>query len=304
MPQSSSSECPSVETLSAPSASSDSTSRYIPSIPVARGIPWPPFTADWESRLDAMADFEPRDDDVFVISYPKSGHHWSHEFLTRIISGINDYPKGSKVQNFFEMNTLKSVEDVPSPRLILTHLPFEFLPKRLLEKRSKIIRISRNPKDVCVSFYHHWCAIDMYQYSEPFASFFDLFMEGLVDYGSYFEFERRYQVELGGEDRLDHIHHTSFETLKAHPHQTMKELGAFIGVDRSEEFYEEVVDKTSFDKVKAIRVAEQPKNIFKKGATLHRKGQVGDWINHLTVAQSRRMDALTKEYDIDAVYEL
>ena len=64
------------------------------SLPYARGCFWPPFCDDWEGRLDAIANFEPRDDDVFVISYPKSGHHWSHEFLTRIISGVNYYPKG------------------------------------------------------------------------------------------------------------------------------------------------------------------------------------------------------------------
>ena len=63
--------------------------------PFVRGIYWPPFCDDWGARLDAISNFEPREDDVFVLSYPKSGHHWSHEFLTRIMSGINDYPKGS-----------------------------------------------------------------------------------------------------------------------------------------------------------------------------------------------------------------
>ena len=102
-------------------------------------------------------------------------------------------------------------------------------------------------------------AMTFYNYTKPFSAFFDQFIEGKVDYGSYFDFERQCKAELGGEDRLDHIFHTSFETLKAHPLQTMKELGTFLGVDRSHEFYEEVVEKTSFDKVKAIRIGEQPK---------------------------------------------
>ena len=64
-------------------------------LPFARGIFWPPFCQDWESRLDALATFEPREDDVFVVSYPKCGHHWSFEFLSMIINGNNELAKGS-----------------------------------------------------------------------------------------------------------------------------------------------------------------------------------------------------------------
>ena len=64
----------------------------IPGI-MARGYAWPTFCKDWEARLDALAGFEPRDDDVFVISYPKSGHHWSHEFLSMIINDKTDMPQ-------------------------------------------------------------------------------------------------------------------------------------------------------------------------------------------------------------------
>ena len=74
-----------------------------------------------------------------------------------------------------------------------------------------------------------------------------------VEYGSFFEFERRYKSEIGGDDRVDHIFQTSFETLKSHPMQQMMELGAFLGVNRSQRFYEEVVEKTSFAKIKAVR---------------------------------------------------
>ena len=59
------------------------------------------------------------------------------------------------MDNFLEFLPMEAIESKPSPRLILTHLPFDFLPKKILEKRSKIIRITRNPKDVACSFYNH-----------------------------------------------------------------------------------------------------------------------------------------------------
>ena len=67
---------------------------YLSLLPKQGGIPWPSFCEDWESRLDVIGKFDPRPDDVFVVSYPKCGHHWSHEFLSMIIKGTLDNPKG------------------------------------------------------------------------------------------------------------------------------------------------------------------------------------------------------------------
>ena len=49
---------------------------------------------------------------------------------------------------------------------------------------------------------------------------------------------------------------TCFEAVKKDPLKTMKALGKFFGVERTNEFYEEVVEKTSFDYVKAARDAQ------------------------------------------------
>ena len=51
-------------------------------------------------------------------------------------------------------NSIQSAENLKSPRVIKSHLPFEMLPPNLLDT-CKVIFVSRNPKDTCVSFYHH-----------------------------------------------------------------------------------------------------------------------------------------------------
>ena len=62
------------------------------------GIVFPGFwsDSDWPSRFQAIADFEPRPDDVLVICYPKTGFHWSREFLPRIISGNASISAGKR----------------------------------------------------------------------------------------------------------------------------------------------------------------------------------------------------------------
>ena len=52
---------------------------------------------------------------------------------------------------------MELVHQMQSPRYIKTHLPFNLLPSQIKtgEREPKIIYCARNPKDVCVSFYHH-----------------------------------------------------------------------------------------------------------------------------------------------------
>ena len=49
-------------------------------------------------------------------------------------------------------------EDMPSPRIIKTHLPPTAFSRHdnVMAKRTKIIYGMRNPKDVLVSYYHHY----------------------------------------------------------------------------------------------------------------------------------------------------
>jgi len=212
-----------------------------------------------------------------------------------------------KAESFLEVRTMEQIEALPSPRIIQTHLPYQFLPKKVLEMRCKIVRLSRNPKDLCVSLFFHWSAIKMYDYTGPLSHLVERFLAGNTDYGSFFEFERRYDAELDAEDRSDHVFHTSYEMLKKETFESMKQLGAFLGKERSDEFYREVVEKTSFQKVKEQRDADYGKrgiDFLREGRSLYRKGQVGDWVNHLTKEQSDRIEEMVDKYGLKFIYEI
>ena len=42
----------------------------------------------------------------------------------------------------------------PSPRFVKSHLPMSMNNPRLLDT-CKVVYVARNPKDACVSYYHH-----------------------------------------------------------------------------------------------------------------------------------------------------
>lgn len=48
----------------------------------------------------------------------------------------------------------KFLPEMRQQRFVKTHLPFKLLPPSIMEQRSKVVYVARNPKDVVVSYYH------------------------------------------------------------------------------------------------------------------------------------------------------
>ncbi|OWK01385.1 hypothetical protein Celaphus_00018827, partial [Cervus elaphus hippelaphus] len=97
--------------------------------------------------LENLDDFEIRDDDVFIVTYPKSGTIWTQQILSLI------YYKGHRNRTetvetidrspFLEYNLHKiDYEKRPSPRLFTSHLPYYLAPKGLKNKKAKDLRSS------------------------------------------------------------------------------------------------------------------------------------------------------------------
>ena len=84
----------------------------------------------------------------------------------------------------WRIKSVQSACNIPSPRVIKTHLPLEFLPPKLLDT-CKVIFVGRNPKDACVSFYHHQAMKPEYHMKENFCDFATLYLKGAVEYGNY-----------------------------------------------------------------------------------------------------------------------
>ncbi len=70
-------------------------------------------------------------------------------------------------------------QKLPSPRTLNTHFRFSQLAENVSKTNSKIIFLSRNPKDVAVSFYHHIINIpQLYHYDGTWDDFLELFIDG------------------------------------------------------------------------------------------------------------------------------
>ena len=84
------------------------------------------------------------------------------------------------------------MDNFKSPRIIKTHVPLSMLPPNVLET-SKVILVARNPKDVCVSFYHQEQILPAL--GLPKGSSFDRYVDFFISgkpgcYGDYWEYNK------------------------------------------------------------------------------------------------------------------
>ena len=85
-----------------------------------------------------------------------------------------EYSKEPKECFFLEiLPDLTVVQSMPSPRQLNTHMPYRWLPIQHIQNGGKIVHVMRNPKDVCVSMYHHAKTTMEFGELRDFGTFFD-----------------------------------------------------------------------------------------------------------------------------------
>jgi len=79
-----------------------------------------------------------------------TGSHWAYEITYMLLHGKPEY---CREQHWLGVENIDVLNNAASPRIFITHIPIDRLPAQLLKGQAKIINISRNPKDVIVSYY-------------------------------------------------------------------------------------------------------------------------------------------------------
>ncbi|XP_055313225.1 uncharacterized protein LOC129574785 [Sitodiplosis mosellana] len=113
---------------------------------------------------------------------------------------------------------------LPSPRLMKSHLPAYLLPKEIWTVRTKLIHISRDVKDVAVSFYHYAC--NRYPFYKVSAhDLFHSFYNDYIVFGPYHQHVQSYR-QL---HHLDHLLLMTYEELSENTLACAKRVSEFLG---------------------------------------------------------------------------
>ncbi|XP_003215620.2 amine sulfotransferase [Anolis carolinensis] len=251
-------------------------------------------------NIDSLENFEIRDSDVFLVTFPKSGTIWTQNILSLIYheghrNGTEDIDLLDRVP-WLEYN-IRKVDYVnrPSPRLFASHLHYCLMPKELKNGRGKIIYVARNPKDVLVSYFHFSKVSQVLEDVEDFEVIMEKFLAGKVIGNLWLDHVEGWSAQKDNQNIL----FLMYEEMKKDLKGSVIKICNFLGKRLTEEEIDDVVDKASFGKMSVDRRANyttMPSDLldFSKGRFL-RKGTIGDWKNTMTVAQNERFDSVFKK---------
>jgi hypothetical protein len=235
-----------------------------------------------------LRNFRPRPDDIFVVTYPRSGTTWTQMILYQLTTdGRMDFAHITQVCPWFE-RAFKAGHDLdalPGPRVFKSHLTYRRIPKG----PCKYLYVARDGKDVAVSYYHfHRSHMD---YQGTFDEFFAKFLAGELSYGSWLR-----HVEGWWAHRADgNVLFLHYEDMVHDLPGSLRRIARFCELDVEPERFDSIVDRCGFAFMKAHESQFDPLLgiMWERGArpTTHlRIGRPGGWKERLSPEQEAEFD--------------
>ncbi|XP_062394668.1 sulfotransferase 2B1-like isoform X2 [Sardina pilchardus] len=263
------------------------------------GLPLPRL-AHSEDSLKYFENFQVNDDDVFAITYPKSGTTWMQEILPLILNGgdftpVQTIPNWDRVPWLEETRAALVMDKITPPRVMVSHMPYNLMPPSFFSSKAKVIYVARNPKDVMVSsFFFHQMATFL---DDPgtFEEFIDKFLAGQVLFGKWTNHVRSWRnTDLG-----NRILYVTYEEMVEDLKGVVRRFADFLGQKMSEEILDNVVSHCTFNTMKTNAMSNYslvPQQVLdnSKSAFL-RKGISGDWKNHFSPEHKKKFTAVIQE---------
>lgn len=251
-----------------------------------------------------LANFTARPTDVLITTATKAGTTWMQQILHQLKSGGDrDFFSIDAVVPWLELprpgrtvdEVLAGYEAMADPRLFKTHCTYEQTPG---VDTARIILSSRDPRDCCVSFYHH--VMDMTDAArskaglKQYTHFDELFEDWLTQ-----AFWYRNVAGWWPQRERDNLLWLRFEDMKQDLPGSIDRIIDFLGWTITATQRTAAIEHSSFDWMKQhadkfTRQLASDEPVFRPGGFI-RKGAVGDHKTQLSEHQQERILAKARE---------
>jgi len=245
-----------------------------------------------------LANFQARVTDVLITTPPKAGTTWMQQILHQLRTGGDDsFASIDDVVPWLEITrkgkswqqVLQYYETLSVPRVFKTHCTAEQTPGIGV---AKIILTSRDPRDCCVSFYHHIMNMTdeaRAQAKMPAPASFEQHVEQWLEYAAWYRNVKSWWPYHGQPKVL----WLRYQDMKSDLSVMVDQIIEFLQWDVTKEQKQRVLEYSSFEWMKANdeKFSSQGnggKPVFKPGKFV-RKGKVGGYQDIMTAEQEQRI---------------
>jgi hypothetical protein len=221
-------------------------------------------------------------DDVFLVSYPKSGNTWTRFLIANLV-----FPE--KQPDFANINELipdpeglskRHLENMPRPRYIKSHQYFD-------PRYKKLIYIVRDPRDVVLSEFHFDIKRRAISEDYPLQQFVSRFVRGELNhpYGTWGENAASwfYTRRQGPQFLL-----VRYESLQSQAIDEMEKIAEFLGVSADPERIAFAIQQSSADRMRELEKKQgmlwSSTRETRQDKPFVRAAKAGGWRNELPEA--------------------
>ncbi|XP_048139512.1 cytosolic sulfotransferase 15-like [Rhodamnia argentea] len=293
----------------------DAIDELIASLPISKGLVRPVrslYQNFWcptyllPNVIAFQRHFEAKDKDILLVSHPKSGTTWLKALVFSVVNrsrfNISNTPlltsNPHEVVPFIGRRSLPGLDGMVESRLLAMHIPYPALPESVRQSDCPIIYICRNPLDIVVSSWHFHRQVARSEWS--LEEHFETFCRGEIMFGPFWDHITGYWKE--SLERPRKVLFLKYEDLKEDIVGQLKKVAEFVGLPFTEEeeeggVIEDIAKMCSFKTLKGLEVNKSGKllNTIMEKRSHFRKGEVGDWVNHLTPSMVDRLNNIMQE---------
>jgi len=216
----------------------------------------------------------PRDSDIYLVSYPKSGNTWMRYLLAYAIWPEINKPDLEEMAGLIPSYGLeydiKSMLDPATPcnklehRIIKEHFPYNNVAKKYVKN---VIYLCRDGRDAIISYWHF-----LNQVRGTSVSLNDF----IRDSSSHPSGPWHDHVQQWLDAPVNKLV-IRYEDMLNNPASSLKMVLDFIKLERDELIINRAVERSSFDSMKAIEKSKGFRLDMLKNVDFIRQGEAGSW---------------------------
>ncbi len=199
-------------------------------------------------------------DDVFLVSYPKSGNTWVRHLIGNYLSkGEMDFVNGATLMPDIHFNPQDIANIGFRPRFIKSHFPYR-------PEYKKVIYIVRDGRDACVSYFYFLKKMQQIELEVTFSDYFEnYFNTGKSAFGKWND-----HVFSWLHEKKSNVLLVKYEDLLSDTYREMQRMLTFAGLEIDSDRIKVAIEKSSFKEMQN----DEKKNADYLSSMGHKTGHV------------------------------